>query len=78
MITVIKLGGRVQSDPALIVSLAKRWHRAPGALCLVHGGGDEITALQRQLGREPSFVNGRTRRRAGLASVDHRKKRSRP
>ena len=58
MITVIKLGGRVQSDPALIVALSKRWHRAPGALCIVHGGGDEITALQRQLGREPSFVKG--------------------
>ena len=59
MITVIKLGGRVQSDPALIVSLSRRWHHAPGGLCVVHGGGDEITALQRQLGREPSFVNGR-------------------
>ena len=59
MITVIKLGGRVQSDPALITSLRKRWHNAPGTLCVVHGGGDEISALQRQLGREPSFVNGR-------------------
>lgn len=59
MITVIKLGGRVQSDPALITSLRKRWNRAPGSMCVVHGGGDEISALQRQMGREPSFVNGR-------------------
>lgn len=59
MITVIKLGGRVQSDPALIVSLRKRWKKAPGSMCVVHGGGDEISALQRQMGREPSFVNGR-------------------
>ncbi len=59
MITVIKLGGRVQSDPALVASLQQRWSKAPGSLCVVHGGGDEISALQRQLGREPSFVNGR-------------------
>lgn len=59
MITVIKLGGRVQSDPAMVEALSERWNRAPGSLCIVHGGGDEISALQRQLGREPSFVNGR-------------------
>ena len=28
-------------------------------MCIVHGGGDEISLLQRALGREPSFVNGR-------------------
>jgi acetylglutamate kinase len=28
-------------------------------LCLVHGGGDEISALQRALGFEPRFVGGR-------------------
>jgi acetylglutamate kinase len=59
VITVIKLGGRVQSDPGLIASIRKRWKRNPGSLCVVHGGGDEISTLQRQLGREPSFVNGR-------------------
>ena len=59
MITVVKLGGRVQSDPSLIELLRQRWADAPGTLCVVHGGGDEISALQRQLGREPSFVNGR-------------------
>ena len=59
MITVIKLGGRVQSDPALVPVLAKRWKIAPGSFCIVHGGGDEITSLQRQLGQEPAFINGR-------------------
>lgn len=29
------------------------------ALCLVHGGGDEVSALQRTLGLEPRFVGGR-------------------
>ena len=31
----------------------------PGAACVVHGGGDEISDLQRKLGSEPRFVNGR-------------------
>lgn len=57
--TVIKLGGRVQSDPCLVAALASRWNSAPGSFCVVHGGGDEVSALQRQLGREPTFVNGR-------------------
>jgi acetylglutamate kinase len=56
---VIKLGGRVQSDPALIPALASLWNGSTGDLCIVHGGGDEISTLQRALGREPSFVNGR-------------------
>jgi acetylglutamate kinase len=56
---VIKLGGRVQSDRALIGGLAALWKKEPGSFCVVHGGGDEISSLQRALGREPSFVNGR-------------------
>jgi acetylglutamate kinase len=56
---VIKLGGRVQSDAALISGLETLWNKEPGSFCLVHGGGDEISSLQRALGREPSFVNGR-------------------
>jgi acetylglutamate kinase len=56
---VIKLGGRVQSDPALVVALAELWGSEPASLCIVHGGGDEISSLQRALGREPSFINGR-------------------
>lgn len=56
---VIKLGGRIQSDPALVSGLVDLWTREPGSFCVVHGGGDEISSLQRALGREPSFVNGR-------------------
>ena len=56
---VIKLGGRVQSDPALVSGLADLWKRQPKSFCVVHGGGDEISSLQRALGREPSFINGR-------------------
>ena len=56
---IVKLGGRVQSSPELIPALAAWWQAAPGSFAVVHGGGDEVSALQRQLGREPVFVNGR-------------------
>lgn len=56
---VVKLGGRVQGDPLLPHALAALAAARPGGLCLVHGGGDEISALQRAMGVEPSFVQGR-------------------
>jgi len=59
MIIVVKLGGRVQSDPRLAEAIGTMWENASGGLCIVHGGGDEISTLQRALGKEPQFVNGR-------------------
>ena len=59
MTVIVKLGGRVQSDPRLTQVVRELWRSAPGSLCIVHGGGDEVSTLQRQLGREPTFVNGR-------------------
>lgn len=56
---VIKIGGRAQSDARLPEVIARAWQAAPGTLCVVHGGGDEISALQRALGVEPVFVGGR-------------------
>ncbi len=56
---VVKLGGRVQSDPDLIPAVAALWLAMPGQFAIVHGGGDEVSEMQRRLGREPSFVNGR-------------------
>lgn len=56
---VVKIGGRVQSDPSLISALGAWWRKIPGALAIVHGGGDEVSQMQKRLGREPSFVNGR-------------------
>lgn len=56
---VIKIGGRAQSSPDLAQRIAAAWKDEPGSFCLVHGGGDEISALQRRFGSEPSFVNGR-------------------
>ncbi len=56
---LIKIGGRAQSSARLRGCLAAAWADAPGSFCLVHGGGDEISELQRRLGSEPSFVAGR-------------------
>ena len=56
---VVKVGGRAQSDPRLALALRDAWQDSPGEICLVHGGGDEISAMQRALGREASFVGGR-------------------
>jgi acetylglutamate kinase len=56
---VVKVGGRAQSDPGLPGALAAAWAAAPGSLLVVHGGGDEVSALQQAFGVVPSFVGGR-------------------
>lgn len=59
MTRVVKLGGRVQRSAGLHAALASAWRSAPGSLCIVHGGGDEISTLQRAFGLEPRFIGGR-------------------
>jgi acetylglutamate kinase len=72
---VVKIGGRAQGDARLGAALAAAAAQAgaqagapaatrasgggPAALCIVHGGGDEVSALQRKLGLEPMFSGGR-------------------
>jgi acetylglutamate kinase len=58
-VRVIKVGGRAQADTALPGALATAWTAAPGSLVVVHGGGDEVSALQRAFGVTPSFIGGR-------------------
>ncbi len=57
-IRVIKLGGRAQGDPALPAAIAAAVH-AGARVVVVHGGGDEVSQLQRRMGVEPTFHNGR-------------------
>lgn len=59
MTRVIKIGGRAQGDPRLASFVSEAWNDAPGSLCIVHGGGDEVTSMQLALGREAAFVGGR-------------------
>lgn len=54
----MKIGGRAQSDPQVIAQLAAASGRGE-SLVIVHGGGDEVSTLQRRLGLEPQFRGGR-------------------
>ncbi|MEO7082706.1 MAG: acetylglutamate kinase [Gemmatimonadaceae bacterium] len=58
MTRVIKVGGRPQSDPSLASTVAAEWKR-DNAMVLVHGGGDEVSALQKAFGLTATFVGGR-------------------
>ncbi len=72
-IIVIKLGGRTQSDVALPGVIADLWrdrlHEARGNVVIVHGGGDQISALQRMRGEEPVFVGGRRVSTEGVIEI---------
>lgn len=59
VVRVIKIGGRAQGEPSLAPRIATAASIAGARVVVVHGGGDEVTALQRQLGQEPAFVRGR-------------------
>jgi acetylglutamate kinase len=56
---VVKIGGRAQADPRLFRLLGEAWNDWPTSMCLVHGGGDEVSAMQKTLGREAVFIGGR-------------------
>lgn len=65
VIRVIKIGGRAQSDPSLPRRLQDAALAAGARVVIVHGGGDEVSALQRSMGVQPVFVNGRRVTSAG-------------
>ena len=56
---VVKIGGRAQADPRLTEMLRTVCDSSRGQILVVHGGGDEVSAMQRAIGREAAFVGGR-------------------
>lgn len=56
-VRVIKIGGRAQGDARLVPALAAAARDA--RVVVVHGGGDELSALQRSMNVEPQFIDGR-------------------
>jgi len=56
---VIKVGGRTQADPALVRAIAEACRIASGPTVIVHGGGDEVSSLQRLYGVSAEFKGGR-------------------
>ncbi|HEX8271707.1 MAG TPA: acetylglutamate kinase [Longimicrobiaceae bacterium] len=57
-ITVVKVGGNEVDDAAWTARLAAALARRGGSTVVVHGGGKEITLLQRALGAEPEWRDG--------------------
>lgn len=58
MTRVVKVGGRPQSDPGLAAAIAESWDSIAG-MVVVHGGGDGVSALQKTMGINAQFVDGR-------------------
>lgn len=65
VVRVVKIGGRAQGDPALLTRLRTAIETPGARVVVVHGGGDEVSALQRQMGVEPQFIGGRRVTSAG-------------
>ena len=57
-ITLAKVGGNEIDDTLWLERLAGEVSRRRGPLVLVHGGGREVTELQRTLGAEPEWWEG--------------------
>jgi acetylglutamate kinase len=56
---VVKVGGRPQADPVFASLIAETWDALSGAMVLVHGGGNDVSALQNAMGVSAQFVDGR-------------------
>ena len=57
-VTVLKVGGNEVDEPAWVARFARAVAARGGRLVVVHGGGKEVTALQRLLGAEPEWQGG--------------------
>lgn len=59
MINVIKIGGNVVDNPALLDQFVSDFAALEGPCVLVHGGGVMASQMQRQMGMTPLMVEGR-------------------
>lgn len=59
MIKVIKIGGNVVDNPALLKEFVKDFAAMPGMKILVHGGGVMASQMQKSMGMVPKMVEGR-------------------
>ncbi len=57
-ITLVKVGGNEVDDRAWLARLAAAVAERKGGVVVVHGGGKEVTELQRALGAEPEWRDG--------------------
>lgn len=68
MLFVIKVGGNVIDNPALLQSFLEDFAAIKGPKILIHGGGKIATRIGDQLGIESKYVNGR--RITDAATID--------
>ncbi len=68
-VTVIKVGGAVVEEPALLDSLLDGFSAVKGYKVLVHGGGRSATRIASRLGLESRMVEGRRVTDSDMLSV---------
>ena len=59
MIKVVKIGGNVVDNPAMLKEFVKDFAAMPGMKILVHGGGVMASQMQKSMGIEPVMIEGR-------------------
>ncbi len=58
-LTVVKIGGNVINDEALLAKVLKDFAALKERKILIHGGGKRASALMRQMGMQPNLIEGR-------------------
>ncbi len=59
MIKVVKIGGNVVDNPALLKEFVRDFAAMPGMKVLIHGGGVMASKMQKDMGMVPVMVEGR-------------------
>lgn len=59
MIKVVKIGGNIVDNPALLRKFVKDFSSMPGMKILVHGGGVKASQIQKSMGLLPTMIEGR-------------------
>ena len=59
MIQVVKIGGNVVDNPALLKEFVRDFAAMPGMKVLIHGGGVMASKMQKDMGMVPVMVEGR-------------------
>lgn len=58
-LSILKIGGNIINDAALLQSVLADFTALEGKKILVHGGGKKASALMRQMGLQPKMIEGR-------------------
>lgn len=58
-ISIVKIGGALLEDEALLTKFSREFASMQGKRILVHGGGKKASQLSRAMGIEPKLIGGR-------------------